>query len=102
MVAITFELKMGENGTLTIPVEAVEQLGIHPGDEVRVRVEAAEPRRRALEQEQESLQAKIDDFFAGMSHDTFQKPSKLPSGDEAEDAFVAAMDEKYRRLGFKP
>jgi len=102
MAAITFESKMSADGKLTIPTEAVKQLGIRPGDDVRVRVEPAQEAGRTSEQEQEALQAKFDRFFAGMAHARFERPGTTPKGDEAEIAFVEEMDEKYRRLGFKP
>ncbi len=40
MAAVTFGSKLKNDGSLTMPKQAVEELGIHPGDEVRVRVEA--------------------------------------------------------------
>ena len=39
MAAITLAVKTSDDGTLTIPKEAVEELGLHPGDEVEIRLE---------------------------------------------------------------
>lgn len=44
MGAVTFASKLGPDGTLAVPQQAVEELGIQPGDEVRVSVEAANGR----------------------------------------------------------
>ena len=41
MAAVTFASKLKKDGSLTMPKRAAEELGIHPGDSVRVRVEAA-------------------------------------------------------------
>ena len=41
MPAVTFASKLNPGGSLTMPKHAVEKLGIHPGDQVWVRVEAA-------------------------------------------------------------
>jgi bifunctional DNA-binding transcriptional regulator/antitoxin component of YhaV-PrlF toxin-antitoxin module len=40
MAALTFASTLRSDGSLTIPRQAVEELGIHPGDEVCVRVES--------------------------------------------------------------
>lgn len=41
MAAVTFASRLKDDGSLTIPNHAVEELGLHPGDEVHVRVEPA-------------------------------------------------------------
>src|SRR5205085_696620 len=41
MAAVTFASKLNDDGSLAVPRHAVEELGIRPGDPVRVRVEAA-------------------------------------------------------------
>ena len=102
MAAITFASKLKEDGSLTIPTEAAERLGLRSGDEVQVRVEAAHTNTSSRESDQNELQAKFDQFFEGLEGLTFDKPSKFPEGDPAETAFVSAMDEKYSKLGFKP
>ena len=41
MAAVTFASKLKDDGSLTVPKDAVEELGILPGDRVRVRLESA-------------------------------------------------------------
>ena len=41
MAAVMFASKLKNDGSLTMPKQAVEELGIQPGDDVQVRVEAA-------------------------------------------------------------
>src|SRR5205085_8513298 len=41
MAALTFESKLRRDGSLAVPEEVVERLNLHPGDEVRVQIEAA-------------------------------------------------------------
>ena len=40
MAAIIFASKLNNDDSLTIPRRAIEELGLHPGDEVQVSVEA--------------------------------------------------------------
>ena len=41
MAEVTFASRLKDDGSLAVPKHAVEELGIRPGDHVRVRVEAA-------------------------------------------------------------
>jgi len=102
MAAITYSAKLNEDGFLVIPKEAFETLGLHPGDEVQIRLEAANGAGPAEEPDQATLQAKFGHFFEQLDTLTFEKPDKFPCGDPAETAFAQAMDEKFRKLGFKP
>jgi bifunctional DNA-binding transcriptional regulator/antitoxin component of YhaV-PrlF toxin-antitoxin module len=101
MATITFASKLKDDGSINIPEQAVEQLGIHPGDEVQVRVETTNGAGHIAEPDQVALQAKFDCFFAKLDTLTFEQPPQLPEGDKAEAAFTRAMDEKYGKLGFK-
>lgn len=101
MAEVTFASKLKNDGSLTIPSEAVDELGLHPGDEVKVRVELTNG-VVSDDEEQAILQAKFDRFFERLDTFTFEKPTPLLNGDAAETAFTEAMDEKYRKLGFKP
>ncbi|HZT44176.1 MAG TPA: AbrB/MazE/SpoVT family DNA-binding domain-containing protein [Chthonomonadaceae bacterium] len=100
-MAITFSAKLKDDGSLTVPKEAVEQLGLHPGDEVQVHLESANGAIQTDESDQTTLQAKFERFLEKLDALTFEKPAKFPAGDPAEAAFVEAMDEKFRKLGFK-
>ncbi|MCW3096755.1 MAG: hypothetical protein JWL77_2373 [Chthonomonadaceae bacterium] len=101
MTTVTFASKFNEDGSLTIPREVVEKLGLHPGDEVQVRIEATDEANDLEGPEQAALQAKFERFFAELDTLTFEKPTKFPDGDQAETAFTEIMDKKYRKLGFK-
>jgi bifunctional DNA-binding transcriptional regulator/antitoxin component of YhaV-PrlF toxin-antitoxin module len=101
MAALTFASKLNEDGSFTIPQEAVETLGLRPGDEITVRIETNGT--APLEaHDQATLQARFERFFENLDTLTFEKPVRFPAGDPAEAAFAEAMDEKYRKLGFKP
>ncbi len=101
MAAVTFASKLKDDGSLTIPKEAIEELGIHPGDEVQVRIEATNGANSIKDLDQAALQAKFEQFFEELDTLTFEKPTKFPNGDQAEAAFTEIMDKKYRKLGFK-
>jgi bifunctional DNA-binding transcriptional regulator/antitoxin component of YhaV-PrlF toxin-antitoxin module len=101
MTTVTFASKLQDDGSLTIPKEAVEKLGLHPGDEVQVRIEATDETSDLEGPEQAALQAKFDQFFKDLDTLTFEKPTKFPDGDQAETAFTEIMDKKYHKLGFK-
>jgi bifunctional DNA-binding transcriptional regulator/antitoxin component of YhaV-PrlF toxin-antitoxin module len=95
MTAISFASKLNDDGSLTIPSEAVEELGLHPGDEVQVRVVATNG------PDQAALQAKFELFFDNLDTIAFEKPTRFPNGDQTEATFAEIMDKKYRKLGFK-
>jgi bifunctional DNA-binding transcriptional regulator/antitoxin component of YhaV-PrlF toxin-antitoxin module len=71
MDAVTFASKLRDDGSVAIPKEAVEELGLHPGDELTVRVEPANG-TDAID-EQAALQAKFDRFFEKLDTLTFEK-----------------------------
>jgi hypothetical protein len=99
MAVVSFAAKLKEDGSLPVPRDAVEELGLHPGDEVQVRLEAT---HGPEEPDQATLQARFERFFESLDTLAFEKPARFPTGDLAEAAFAEAMDEKYRKLGFKP
>ncbi len=41
MAGITFAAKLSDDRSLTIPQEAVEKLGIHPGDEIQLNIKTS-------------------------------------------------------------
>ncbi len=40
MPTCTFETRIQHDGSVTVPAEAAKQLGLHPGDQVTVQIEA--------------------------------------------------------------
>lgn len=55
MTTVYYTAKVEKNGSLTIPKEAHEALNLHPGDEIKIQVEA-----EAMEQEREELRHALD------------------------------------------
>jgi bifunctional DNA-binding transcriptional regulator/antitoxin component of YhaV-PrlF toxin-antitoxin module len=47
MADVMFDSKLEDDGTLVVPKQAVEELGIHPGDRVRVHIHGSSIRIRA-------------------------------------------------------
>lgn len=73
MATVTFAWKVQEDGSLMIPREAVEELGLHPGDEVQVRLEATNAADAPEEPDQVALQAKFERFFEDLDALTVEK-----------------------------
>jgi antitoxin component of MazEF toxin-antitoxin module len=95
MAAVTFASKLKEDGSLTIPQEAVEELGLHPGDEVQVRVEAANG--IATSASPKMLDEVLKDLLAEAER-LEPQPGK-ESNDPHERAFGEIIKEKYRKMG---
>lgn len=83
MAAVTFASKLNDDGSLAIPREAVEALGLHPGDDVEVRIEAANGAGQRQELDQGALQAKFERFFDNLDTLTFETPTRFPNSDPA-------------------
>ena len=91
MAAITFVSKLKEDASLTIPREAVEELGLRPGDEVQLQVKTKNGTSQIEEPDQDALQAKFDRFFDDLDTLTFEKPVPFSNGDQTETAFREIM-----------
>ncbi len=94
MSAVTFVSKLKDDDSLTIPKSVVEELGLHPGDEVRVYVEATDGT---------AVQADYDRVIADILDEASRlKPVPRPSSsDTHEDAFGEIMKAKFRKQGFE-
>lgn len=101
MTTVTFASKLTKDGSLSIPQQAVEELGLRPGDEVQVNVEVINGANLAEEIEQERLQKRFDAFFDRLETLTFEPPTKPHTEETVESGFGDMMDEKFRKLGFK-
>lgn len=95
MATVTFASKLKEDGSLTIPREAVEELGLHPGDEIQLRVEATNRAEDLEGPDQAVLQAKFEQFFEDLDNLTTEKPTRddhvtaplvSPKGQSAHEA----------------
>jgi antitoxin component of MazEF toxin-antitoxin module len=102
MATITFATKLKSDGSLKIPKEAVNRLGLHPGDEVQVNVETIPNLHTPEEKEQAKLQSQFDTFFAELDISTFESPENVSRTDVVEVGFSEAMEEKFHQLGFVP
>jgi bifunctional DNA-binding transcriptional regulator/antitoxin component of YhaV-PrlF toxin-antitoxin module len=95
MAAMTFALKLKEDGSFTIPQEAVETLGLHPGDEIQVRIETT----NGAEPDQAELQRRAALRFEEADR-IVREPGK-PLTDPLEVAWAQGGEEKARRMGLK-
>jgi len=93
MATITFISKLKEDGSLTIPIEVLEELGLHPGDEVQVRLEASNRVEDFEALEQAALQAKFERFFEELDILTFET---LAMSDQDTVPTVSSEDQSAR------
>ncbi len=93
MAAVTFASKLNDDGSLTMPRKAVEELGIHPGEEVQVRVEVTTGA---------ADQARYNQTIAELLEEAkrIKREPGIPSSDPHEAEFGEIMKEKYRTQGF--
>lgn len=101
MAAVTFASKLTEDGSLRLPREAVEALGLYPGDEIQVSVAVTDEPDSPGESDGNLLQKKFQRFFERLDTLAFERPIPVRNGNAAEDSLMQALDEKYRKLGFK-
>ena len=96
MAGLTFAAKLKEDGSLVIPQQAVETLGLHPGDEITVRIEtsgtaASEGPDQAELQRRAALRFAEADLLA-------REPGPALT-DPLEAAWGRGVEEKARRMG---
>jgi bifunctional DNA-binding transcriptional regulator/antitoxin component of YhaV-PrlF toxin-antitoxin module len=99
MAAVTFASKLQDDGSLVVPQEAVEALGLHPGDEVRVRVEAANGISPSEQPDQAELQRRAERLFE--EADRLVPEPGRPLTDPYEAAWAQGVEEKARKMGLK-
>ena len=98
MAGMTFASKLKDDGSFTIPQEAVETLGLHPGDEIIVRIEA-DGVTPIKEPDQGELQRRAKRRFEEADR-LVREPGKPLSG-PMEAAWAAGVEEKARRMWIK-
>ena len=98
MAVMTFASKLKEDGTFTIPQEAVESLGLHPGDEITIRIETTSGSHFG-EPDQAELQRRAALCFE--EADRLAREPGKPLSDPLEAAWAAGVEEKARRMGLK-
>jgi bifunctional DNA-binding transcriptional regulator/antitoxin component of YhaV-PrlF toxin-antitoxin module len=96
MAAITFASRLNEDGSLTIPQNAAEKLGLHPGDEVEVRLETKNGMSPIATIDYDQVIAEL----LAEAQRIQPEPGK-PGSDPHEAAFGEIMKEKYRKQGFR-
>ena len=93
MAAIIFASKLNNDDSLTMPKRAIEELGLQPGDEVQVRVEATNGN---------ADQNYYDRAIANLLEEANRLepvPGK-PSSDPQEATFGEIVKDKLRKQGF--
>lgn len=96
MAGISFASRLKEDGSVVIPQEAVETLGLHPGDEISVRIETngASPNAGIDPSE---LRRRAAIRFA--EADILVREPAPPLSDPLEISWAAGVEEKARRMG---
>lgn len=94
MASINFAAKLNEDGSFVIPEEAIQELGLRPGDEIHIRLDTATEDRS---------QEEYDRIIAGLlkEAENLKAERGQTSSDPHEVAFGEILKEKYRKQGFK-
>ena len=96
MAGMTFASKLEDDGSFTIPQEAVETLGLHPGDVITVRIEAngishiGEPNQAELKRRAALRFTEADRLV--------REPGK-PLSNPMEAVWATGVEEKAHRMG---
>lgn len=96
MAGMTFASKLKDDGSFTIPQEAVETLGLHPGDEITVRIETNGAAHIGAP-DQAELQRRAALRFEEADR-LVREPGK-PLTDPMEAAWAEGVEEKARKMG---
>lgn len=96
MPAITIAVKASEDGSLTLPKDAVRMLGIRPGDKAELLIEAKNGAHASEAVDYDSILAKLFEEAESL----VPEPGK-PLTDPHEAAWGAGVEEKFRKQGFK-
>ncbi len=96
MTAVTVAVTASDDGTLTIPKHVAEALGLYPGQEAELVVEARNGRMDAESPDYDSI---LDSLFAETDNLVLE-PGK-PLTDPYEAQWGAAVEDKFRKMGLK-
>ena len=99
MGVITFSSRLKDDGIVVVPVEAVETLEIHSGDEIQVRIEGANGTAELAWLDQAELQRRAALLFH--QADSLAREPGMPLSDPPEAAWAEGVAEKARRAGLK-
>ncbi len=95
MAEVTFASRFQSDGSLTIPKQAAEDLGLHPGDEVEVR--ARSENGITTPENPRMLDVVLRDLLN--SADRLESQPGPESNDPSERAFGEIIKGKHRRMG---
>jgi len=98
MATMTFASKLKDDGTFAIPQEAVKTLGLHPGDEITIRIETSGT-GFIEEMDQAELQRRAALRFEEADR-LVREPAK-PLSDPMEATWATGVEEKARKMGLK-
>ncbi len=96
MAAITITVKASDDGTITLPMQSVESLGLHPGDEVHLSIQT--------ESDTDTI-SDVDD--AETLVELFEEAATLvpepgrPLTDPLKAIWGEGVEEKFARMGLK-
>ena len=93
MATMTLAYRMQDQQELTIPREALTQLGIKEGDEFQIKIETLELNQL----EQEELRRKAEQLFA--EADRIECESGKPLNNAFEAEWGQGVEEATRRMG---
>jgi bifunctional DNA-binding transcriptional regulator/antitoxin component of YhaV-PrlF toxin-antitoxin module len=99
MAAMTFASKLNEDGSVIIPQEALDTLKLHPGDEIKIRIEGANGNSLSDQPDQAALQRKARRLFEAADRVAREPGQQLTDPQEAE--WAQGVEEKARKMGLK-
>jgi antitoxin component of MazEF toxin-antitoxin module len=94
VAGVTFASTLKEDGSFIIPEEAVDSLGLHPGDEIRVHIETA----GLSSHNQAYYEQKLTELI--QEADRIKCSSAIQTTENTASTFGELLKEKYRKQGF--
>jgi hypothetical protein len=96
LATVTITVMASEDGTVTIPRDAVEKLGFHPGERAHIALASGEIAETSSDLDYDSILDRLFDEAANL----VLEPGE-PLSDPLEAAWGAGVEEKYRKMGLK-
>jgi len=99
MASLTLAAKVSEVGNVIVPEEAIDALGLRPGDDIRILIEGVATSTEADNALQAELRQKLTSRLEE-AHALKREPFK-PFTDPLEAEWAKGVEEKARRMGLK-
>lgn len=99
MASLSIAAKVTQDGSVTIPQDAVGALGLRPGDDVRIQIETVDMDAEADRALQSELHRKLLQRLEE-ANTTARQPAR-PLTDPMEAEWGRGVEEKARRMGLK-